>query len=40
MKHTYVQVKNPKTKRYTKIDKTVGKIVSSRKKPYKNIKKK
>jgi hypothetical protein len=38
-KHDIVQVKNPKTERYVKIDRTVGVIVSQKKTPgpYKNI---
>ena len=38
-KRDVVQVKNPKTGRYVKIDRTAGKILSSKKssKPYKNI---
>ena len=32
-----VQVRNPKTKRYVKIDKGRKKIVSSRKKSYKGV---
>jgi hypothetical protein len=38
-KHDIVQVKNPKTERYVKIDRTEGKIISHKKSegPYKNI---
>jgi hypothetical protein len=38
-KHDIVQVKNPKTERYIKIDRTVGKIISHKptKGPYKNV---
>lgn len=38
-KSNVVQVKNPKTDRYVKIDRTAGKIVSHKltKGPYKNI---
>ena len=38
-KQDVVQVKNPKTKRYVKINRTEGKIVSSKKSsgPYKNV---
>lgn len=38
-KHDIVQLKNPKTERYVKIDRTEGKIVSHKKSPgpYKNI---
>jgi hypothetical protein len=38
-KHDIVQLKNPKTERYVKIDRTVGTIVSEKKTPgpYKNI---
>jgi len=38
-KKDVVQVKNPKTNRYVKIDRSAGKIVSSKKSsgPYKNI---
>jgi len=38
-KHDVVQVKNPKTDRYVKIDRTTGRIVSYKptKGPYKNI---
>ena len=39
MKHEYVQIQNPKTKKFIKIDKTIGKIVSHKKSlgAYKNI---
>jgi len=38
-KKDVVQVKNPKTNRYVKIDRSAGKIVSSKKStgPYKNV---
>lgn len=38
-KKDVVQVKNPKTDRYVKIDRSAGKIVSSKKSsgPYKNV---
>lgn len=38
-KKDVVQVKNPKTKRYVKIDRTAGKIVSQKKSsgPYKGV---
>lgn len=38
-KKDVVQVKNPKTKRYVKIDRTAGKIVSHKKSsgPYKGV---
>jgi hypothetical protein len=38
-KHDIVQLKNPKSKRYIKIDRTIGIIVSQKKSPgsYKNI---
>ena len=38
-KKDIVQVKNPKTDRYVKIDRSAGKIVSSKKSsgPYKNV---
>jgi hypothetical protein len=38
-KRDVVQVKNPKTKRYVKIDRTAGKIVSNKKSigPYKGV---
>lgn len=38
-KHDIVQVKNPKTGRYVKIDRTIGRILSHKKTPgpYKNI---
>lgn len=38
-KKDVVQVKNPKTGRYVKIDRSAGKIVSSKKSsgPYKNV---
>lgn len=32
-KHDMVQVKNPKTERYVKIDRTEGRIVSEKKSP-------
>jgi len=34
-----IQVKNPKTKRYVKIDRSAGKIISNKKSegPYKNV---
>ena len=38
-KHDVVQVKNPKTDRYVKIDRTAGQIVSNKKSsgPYKGV---
>lgn len=38
-KHDIVQIKNPRTERYVKIDRTEGKIVSNKKSPgpYKGI---
>lgn len=38
-KHDIVQVKNPRSGHYVKIDRTVGKIVSHKKSdgPYKNV---
>jgi hypothetical protein len=38
-KHDVVQVKNPKTDRYVKIDRTAGQIVSQKKSsgPYKGV---
>jgi hypothetical protein len=38
-KHDIVQVKNPRTERYVKIDRTAGKILSHKvtKGPYKDI---
>ncbi len=38
-KHDYVQVLNPKTERYIKIDRAVGVVVSSKptRGPYKNV---
>lgn len=38
-KHDIVQVKNPRTGRYVKIDRTIGRIISHKKTlgPYKNI---
>jgi hypothetical protein len=38
-KHDVVQVKNPRTDRYVKIDRAVGKIVDHKKSagPYKNV---
>jgi hypothetical protein len=38
-KHDIVQVRNPKTERYVKIDRTAGKIIShkSTKGPYKSV---
>ena len=38
-KHEIVQVRNPKTGRYVKVDKTFGEIVSHKKspRPYKGI---
>ena len=38
-KHDLVQVKNPKTDRYVKIDRTAGQIVSQKKTsgPYKGV---
>lgn len=40
MKHKYVQCQNPITKRYIKIDVTIGSVVAHKrtKGPYKNIK--
>jgi hypothetical protein len=39
IKHDIVQVKNPKTDRYLKIDRTEGKIISHKKTagPYKGV---
>lgn len=36
---TFVQIKNPRTNKYVKIDRTTGSIISHKKtsKPYKNI---
>ncbi len=38
-KKDVIQVKNPRTNRYVKIDRSAGKIVSSKKSigPYKNV---
>lgn len=38
-KHDIVQVKNPRTRRYVKIDRTIGKIIGHKKTPgpYKGI---
>lgn len=38
-KHDIVQVKNPKTERYVKIDRTEGKIISNKQSPgpYKDV---
>jgi hypothetical protein len=38
-KHDIVQVKNPKTEMYVKVDRTEGKIISNKQTPgpYKNI---
>lgn len=38
-KHDVVQVKNPRTKKYVKIDRTEGRIVSQKKTPgpYKDV---
>jgi len=38
-KHDVVQVKNPRTERYVKIDRTEGKILSQKKSegPYKDV---
>jgi len=40
MKKNIIQVRNSKTKRYVKIDKGKKKIISSKKTPYKGVKKK
>jgi len=34
----YVQLRNPLTKNYVKVDRKVGKIVGRKKTPYKNVK--
>lgn len=39
-KDKIIQVRNSKTKRYVKIDKNRKKIISSKKTPYKGVKKK
>lgn len=38
-KHDIVQIKNPRTDRYVKIDRTVGKIIAHKKSdgPYKGV---
>ena len=39
MKERYVQIQNPKSKKWVKIDRKLGKIIGRKSTPYKNIEK-